>query len=128
MHVDVVQQFAALVNVHLRVNVANMRLRSIGANHELVRDVVHRVAARHELQNRALALRELEFHDHRVANLLGIVLRSGRRGYVNNVAFAAHKRNKRQRYKAHKEQRCGLNEYVPNALNVLVQNSPNFAD
>ena len=36
VHVDVVQQLAALVNVHLRVNVANMRLRGVGTNHEFV--------------------------------------------------------------------------------------------
>ena len=128
MHVNVIQQLAALVNVHLRVNVANVRLCGVGANHELVRDVIHRVAACHELQNLTFALRELEFHDNRVANLLGVVLRSGRRGYVNDVAFAAHERNKRQRYKAHKEQRCGLNEYTPNALNVFIEHGPNFAD
>ena len=87
MHVDVIQQLAALMNVHLRVNVANVRLRGVGANHELVRDVVYRVAARHELQNLTLALRELEFHDNRIANLFGVVLRGRRRGYVNNVAL-----------------------------------------
>lgn len=40
VHIDVIEQLASLVHVHFRIDVSDMRLRGVGRNDELFRNVV----------------------------------------------------------------------------------------
>ena len=63
LHVDVLEQLAALMDADLVIDVPNMRVHRMRRDDQLVRYVVHRITPRDQLQDLAFALGELELCD-----------------------------------------------------------------
>lgn len=103
VHIDVIEQLASLVHVHLRIDMADVGLRGVGRDDEFFRNVVDGVSARDVLENLALALRKGELLDRSVADLLDLGRSRRRLGQLYDGAFLAKQRDESHRKQAEEE-------------------------
>ena len=94
VHIDVIEQLASLVD---------MRLRGVGRNDELFRNVVDGISACDVFEDFAFALRKREFFDCGVADFFDFRRSRRRLDQLYDGAFLAKQRNENHRKQTEEE-------------------------
>lgn len=107
LHVDVLEQLAALMDADLVIDVPNMRVDRMRRNYQLVRNAVHSIAPRDQLQDLAFTLGELELCDDLGADRIDLRRSNGCRSERDEARLQLPDRYQHERQDTDEDERGG---------------------